>query len=56
MSARFVAPLILGVVSIVSSPTRADTTLQCSEAMYDNIGNNPYEVPPLFRIARRRHL
>ena len=48
MSARFVATLILGVASVVSSPTRADTTLQCSETLYDKTGNKPYDVPQYF--------
>jgi hypothetical protein len=48
MPVRFVATLILGVVSVVSSPTRADTTLQCSETLYDKTGNNPYKVPQYF--------
>jgi hypothetical protein len=48
MSARFAATLILGVVSIVSSPTRAGTTLECSETLYDKTGNNPYQAPHYF--------
>jgi hypothetical protein len=39
---------MLGVVSVVSSSARADTTLQCSETSYDKTGNNPYEVPQYF--------
>jgi hypothetical protein len=48
MSVRFVATLILGVVSVVSSPTHADTTLQCFETLYDKTGNNPYDISQYF--------
>ena len=44
---RFVAILVV-IVSVVSSPVQADTTLQCLETFYDKIGNNPYEVPQFF--------
>jgi len=36
------------IVSIVSSAAWADTTLQCSETLYDKTGNNPYEVSQYF--------
>jgi hypothetical protein len=48
MFVRCAATLIPGVVSVASSPTRADTTLQCSETMYDKTGNNPYQVNQYF--------
>jgi hypothetical protein len=48
MFVRFGATLILGVVSVASSPTYADTTLQCSETIYDKTGNNPYDITHYF--------
>src|SRR3974390_3332186 len=42
---RFVAIII---VLVISSAAWADTTLQCSETLYDETGNNPYEVPHYF--------
>ena len=45
---RFVAILVV-IVSVVSSPVQADTTLQCLETFYDKTGNNPYEVPQFFK-------
>lgn len=48
MSVRFIATLTLGVASVVPSPTRADTTLQCFETLYDKTGNHPYDVAQYF--------
>ena len=36
------------IVSIVSSAAWADTTLQCTETLYDKTGNNPYDIPHYF--------
>jgi hypothetical protein len=44
MSAGFLATLFLAV----SSLARADTTLQCSETLYDKTENKPYDVPQYF--------
>jgi hypothetical protein len=37
---------VIGVV--VSSPTRADTTLQWSETLYDKTGNHSYKAQQYF--------
>jgi hypothetical protein len=44
---RFVAILGL-IVSVISSAAWADTTLQCTETLYDKTGNNPYDIPHYF--------
>jgi hypothetical protein len=44
---RFVTILSV-IVSVISSAAWADTTLECSETLYDNTGNNPYKVPQYF--------
>ena len=42
------AAILVVIAVVVSSPTRADTTLQCSETLYDKIGNHSYKALQYF--------